>query len=198
MKNISRIDHISIAVRDPEKAKDFFVRILGAIPGAEADDESLGFNWKILSLGDLTRVEIISPKGEKSFLEGFLKNRDGGVHHITLETPDIKETRSLLEREGIPYFGYAEYPGGWWKELFIHPKDAFGVLIQIAQFDPDSMLGTEARVKTGKQWEITESGSSVSLTMRHPGGGKTEYTLSKDEISILIDDLKKMQQMPDS
>ncbi len=193
MKNISRIDHISIAVRDPEKAEDFFVRILGAIPGAEADDESLGFNWKILSLGDLTRVEIISPKGEKSFLDGFLKNRDGGVHHITLETPDIRGMKEVLERENIPYFGYAEYPGGWWKELFIHPKDAFGVLIQIAQFDPDSMLGPEARVDPGKRWEIKKSSTGASLTMRHPGGGKTEYTLTDVEISMLIKDLERME-----
>lgn len=192
MSNISRIDHISIAVRDSEKAKDFFVRILGGIPGAEADDESLGFNWKILSLGDLTRVEIISPKGEKSFLDGFLKNRQGGVHHITLETPDIRGMKALLEKENIPYFGYAEYPGGWWKELFIHPKDAFGVLIQIAQFDPDSMLGPEARLKSGKQWEIKKNSSGASLTMKHPGGGKTEYTLTDDEISMLIDDLTKL------
>jgi methylmalonyl-CoA/ethylmalonyl-CoA epimerase len=151
MKGISRIDHVSIAVRDPEKARDFFVRILGAIPGAEADDESLGFNWEIFSLGDLTRIEIISTKGDKSFLNGFLKNRDGGVHHITLETPDIRKMKKILEKENVPYFGYAEYPGGWWKELFIHPRDAFGVLIQISQFDPDSMLGHEARLVSEKQ-----------------------------------------------
>jgi len=196
MSNISRIDHISVAVRDPEKAEDFFVRILGAIPGAEADDESLGFNWKILSLGDLTRVEIISPRGDKSFLDSFLKNRDGAVHHITLETPDIGKMKEVLERENIPYFGYAEYPGGWWKELFIHPKDAFGVLIQIAQFDPDSMLGPEARIGSGKAWEVKKSGSGASLTMRHPGGGKTEYPMSIEEIDNLIDDLKNVKHQP--
>jgi len=197
MKNISRIDHISIAVREPEAAEDFFVRILGAIPGAEADDESLGFNWKILSLGDLTRVEIISPKGEKSFLDGFLKNRDSGVHHLTLETPDIKKMKEVLERENIPYFGYAEYPGGLWKELFIHPKDAFGVLIQIAQFDPDSMLGTDARIDSNKRWEIKKNSSGAILVMKHPGGGKTEYSMSIGEIENLIDDLKKVKQMSD-
>lgn len=193
MKGISRIDHVSIAVQDPEKAEDFFVRILGAIPGAEADDESLGFNWKIFSMGDLTRIEIISPMGEKSFLDGFLKYRDGGVHHITLETPDIRKMKEILEKENVPYFGYAEYPGGWWKELFIHPRDAFGVLIQIAQFDPDSMLGPEARLESEKQWEVRKNSAGASLTMRHPGGGKTEYSLSRDEINMLIDDLEKLK-----
>ena len=193
MGNISRIDHISIAVQDPEKAKDFFIRILGAIPGAGADDATLGFNWRILSLGDLTRVEIISPKGEKSFLDGFLKDRQGGVHHITLETPDIGKIRALLEKENIPYFGYFEYPGGAWKELYIHPKNAFGVLIQIAQFDPDTMLGSDARIKTGKKWEIKKNDSGVRLSMKHPGGGKTEYNLTDDEINMLIEDLENIK-----
>lgn len=193
MGNISRIDHISIAVQDPEKAKDFFIRILGAIPGVGADDATLGFSWKILSLGDLTRVEIISPKGEKSFLDGFLKDRQCGVHHITLETPNIRETKALLEKENIPYFGYAEYPGGGWKELFIHPKNAFGVLIQIAQFNPDIMLGPDARLQTGKQWEIKKNSTGAFLTMKHPGGGKTEYNLTDDEINMLIKDLEKIK-----
>ncbi|MBW2196957.1 MAG: hypothetical protein JRF58_03670 [Deltaproteobacteria bacterium] len=44
-----------------------------------------------------------------------------------------------LEDHNIPYFGYNEY-ADFWKEIFIHPKDAFGVLIQIAEFDPDDWL----------------------------------------------------------
>jgi len=36
---ISRIDHVSIAVKDYEKAVHFFKDILGAIPGAAAGDD---------------------------------------------------------------------------------------------------------------------------------------------------------------
>ncbi|RPI92113.1 MAG: hypothetical protein EHM32_09610, partial [Spirochaetales bacterium] len=79
---ISRIDHVSIAVRDYEKAMRFFRDVLGVVQGAAAEDPGMKYVWRIFSLGDLTRLEILNPTGEGSFLDGFLKNRDGGVHHI--------------------------------------------------------------------------------------------------------------------
>ena len=97
-------------------------------------DPRTKFFWQIFSLGDLSRLEIISPTGAGSFLDGFLKEREGGVHHITLQTPDIRQAMAHLEQQGIAFFGYNEYPGGVWKEIFIHPRHAFGVLIQIAEF----------------------------------------------------------------
>jgi methylmalonyl-CoA/ethylmalonyl-CoA epimerase len=60
------------------------------------------------------------------------------VHHITLQTPDIQQAKAFLEKNGIPYFGDNEYPTSYWKEIFIHPRHAFGVLIQIAEFHPEN------------------------------------------------------------
>lgn len=131
---ISRIDHVSIAVRDYEKAEQFFRTILGVIPGAVAEDPVMRYVWQIFSLGDMSRLELMKATGEGSFLDSFLSERGGGVHHITLQTPDIERARDVLEENGIPYFGYNAYGDSYWKELFIHPRDAFGVLIQIAEF----------------------------------------------------------------
>ncbi|HDP79211.1 MAG TPA: hypothetical protein ENN21_00040 [Spirochaetes bacterium] len=187
---ILRIDHVSLAVRDYEKASTFFQKLLGAVPGVGAGDEKLGFYWKIFSLGDLSRLEIIAPTAEKSFLEGFLKERDGGVHHITLQCRDIAEARAHLERHGIPYFGYNEYPGGIWKELFIHPRDAFGVLVQLAEFRPDEWLSSEVRFSGETRWEIKNGRDGITAAFSHPGGGKMEMRLTGEEARRLIDDLR--------
>ena len=58
---ISRIDHVSIAVRDYEKASRFFVDILGAIPGAEGEEATTKYLWRVFSLGDLSRMELLDP-----------------------------------------------------------------------------------------------------------------------------------------
>ena len=50
---ISRIDHISIAVKDYEKALYFFRDILGAISGTSAEDHDGKYRWEIFSSGDL-------------------------------------------------------------------------------------------------------------------------------------------------
>ncbi len=189
---IQRIDHVSIAVRDYEKARRFFQEILGATPGAGADDGSLKFFWKIFSLGDLSRIELITPTESGSFLDGFLKNREGGVHHITLQVANIQHARQTLDRAGIPYFGYHEYPGGVWKELFIHPKDAFGVLIQLAEFTADDWLAPEVRFQDSSKYTVTRNGDSITLSFPHPGGGVFTATLSNEEARNLSTQLQNI------
>ncbi len=188
---ISRIDHVSIAVRDYEKAERFFRDVLGVVQGAAAEDPNMKYVWRICSLGDLSRLELLNPTGDGSFLDGFLKNRDGGVHHITLQTPDILTARKVLDDNGIPYFGYHEYPGGVWKELFIHPRDAFGVLIQIAEFTPDDWLADSVKFPKGSRWSVEKSADSVRLSIAHPGGGKATVELSAEEAKRLAGDLTK-------
>jgi len=188
---ISRIDHVSIAVRDYEKAERFFRDTLGVVQGAAAEDPNMKYVWRIFSLGDLTRLEILNPTGEGSFLDGFLKNREGGVHHITLQTADIQKARRVLDDNGIPYFGYNEYPGGVWKELFIHPRDAFGVLIQITEFAPDDWLADSVKFPRGRRWSVEKNGDSLSLSFAHPGGGKATVELSAEEARRLAGDLTK-------
>jgi methylmalonyl-CoA/ethylmalonyl-CoA epimerase len=187
---ISRIDHVSLAVRDYGKVEHFFQAILGAIPGASSRDPVLKYFWQIFSLGDLSRLEILTPTDKGSFLDNFLSERAGGVHHITLQTRDIEETRELLHRQGIPYFGYNEYADVLWKELFIHPRDAFGVLIQIAEFHPNDWLSDAVRPSTDRPWEIGKTEEGIHLDLAHPGGGKISLDLSPEEAKKLIEDLQ--------
>lgn len=187
---ISRIDHVSIAVRDQKKAERFFREIMGAVAGAGMDDPKAKFFWQIFSLGDLSRLEIISPTGEGSFLEGFLKEREGGVHHITLQTPDLGKAMIRLEEQGIPFFGHHEYPGGVWKEIFIHPRDAFGVLIQIAEFRAADWLPETVKLPADTRWQVEKTETGATLTIAHPGGGKVALDLDRAELKKLAASLE--------
>ncbi len=191
---ISRIDHVSVAVKDIDKAVRFFTEILGAVPGAGETDPAMKYSWRIFSLGDLSRFELLNSTGEGSFLDNFLeKHPGGGAHHIAMETPDLNEAARTLDLCGIPYFGFNDKAERW-KELFIHPKDAFGVLIQIAQFDPDDYLDSSVKLRPGKKWEIEKSGEGANVRFAHPGGGTVETGLNRDEIKALIDDLRRVVQ----
>lgn len=189
---ISRIDHVSVAVRDYNLAAEFFAKLLGSVPGASGESENKGFFWEILSTGDLSRLELLTPSGTGSFLDSFLSNKkEGGVHHITFETPDIFKMKENLENHKIPYFGFnVENPS--WKELFIHPRDAFGVLIQIAEFTPDEWLNPSLIFQNGKRWATQKTKHCSRLAFQHPGGGKVEIDLSRSEVEQLICDLKEL------
>ena len=190
---ISRIDHVSIAIKNVDNARHFFQNILGAIPGSNAKNNSKRFAWQMFSLGDLSRLELIHPTGQGGFLDNFFKkHKNGGLHHITLQTPNIKKAKQILKENQIDYFGYNEY-GDIWKELFIHPKDAFGVLVQIAEFCPDDWLDPSLAFPKEKKWEVIKGEKGCILTVVHPGGGKVSVELTAAEAKRLINDLDSLR-----
>ena len=186
---ILRIDHISIAVQDSQKAEHFFRSILGAIPCTGSVDPYMKFSWQILSLGDLSRIEIISPTSKGSFLDGFMEKRFEGVHHMTLQTSDIEETKALLRKNNIPYFGDHEYEDVLWKEIYIHPSHAFGLLIQIAEFHPENWLSEQVKIPGDRTWSVQQTGEGVQIELAHPGGGKMKLDLTREEARRLAQEL---------
>ena len=190
MTLISRIDHVSIAVNDYDAAQRFFCTLLGSVPGAGMEDPNMKYVWQLFSLGDLSRLELMHPTGPGSFLDGFLKDKKGGVHHITLETPDIEKFRQHLDKQGIPYFGFGSM-GDVWKELFIHPKHAFGVLVQVAEFNPDDWLGESEKMPRGKRFSVSKNDDNFTITFSHPGGGKASVSLDASEARQLAAEITK-------
>ena len=132
---IRRIDHVSIAVRDLAKAKAFFIDVLGGKNLFEAPVPWQKFRWTTLEMGTSCFIELIDPLEKDSFVQRFLDHRGEGPHHITIQVDDLQEIHRRLEENGIPTFGLAE-PFPNWKEMYVHPKHAFGTLIQFAEFNP--------------------------------------------------------------
>ncbi|MBW1840653.1 MAG: VOC family protein [Deltaproteobacteria bacterium] len=187
---ILRIDHVAIGVKDYDKALYFFQDILGAIPGMSDTNDRMKYHWQSFSLGDQSGLELISPTGRGSFLDNFFKKRQyGGVHHITLQSPDIYDAKKRLEDNNIPYFGFnADDP--LWKELFIHPQDAFGVLIQIAEFNPYDWLKKSEKLSKGHKWMIEKQETGCTISLSTSGKRKVKLDLTTSEIKKLISDLE--------
>lgn len=79
-------------------------------------------------------VELLEPHEPEhnDFLARFVESTGGGVHHITFKTDDIVAERSRLQSMGIEPVG-VNFRSEGWKEMFIHPKDGHGTVIQLAQ-----------------------------------------------------------------
>jgi methylmalonyl-CoA epimerase len=132
---IRRIDHVAIAVRDLERAKHFFIECLGGRELFSAPFADQGYRWTTLELGTSCFIELIDPLDANGFVHRFIEKRGEGPHHITIQVDDLEDTHRMLEGKGIKTFGYSEALPGW-KEFYIHPKEAFGTLIQFAEFNP--------------------------------------------------------------
>lgn len=78
--------------------------------------------------------ELIAPVGHDSFVSRFLEKRgQGSPHHVTFEVEDWEAMTAACEHHGIPTFGESrgETEGAAWRDAFIHPKHAGGVLVQL-------------------------------------------------------------------
>jgi methylmalonyl-CoA/ethylmalonyl-CoA epimerase len=126
------LDHVAIAVRDPASAAGLFRDVLGAdfLMGAEAPDQ--GFRFVQYRFPGGGKVELVTPTAEGSFVSRFLDRRGEGVHHITFKVERIEEQVERLRAGGVP-LTLVDLGDPEWKEAFIHPSLAHGVLIQLAQ-----------------------------------------------------------------
>ncbi len=144
MITIKHVDHISMAHPDWKAQAQWLERVLGFkflryFPAAPGED----FDGCVSQVpGTDIEFEVISPATEQSFVARFLKEQGPGLHHITLEVPDIREAAAELRQLGIEPFGGVNDDGNW-HVTYIHPRDSGGILYQL--FVPQHGPGDEDR-----------------------------------------------------
>jgi methylmalonyl-CoA/ethylmalonyl-CoA epimerase len=126
-----RFDHVAVAVEDAEKAAGLFRDALGGEFVASMDLPEEGFRFTQYRYPNRMKIELLEPLGAGGFLTRFLARRGEGVHHLTFKVADIESRLESLRARGFEpvHVGLA----GGWKEAFIHPKQAHGVLVQLLE-----------------------------------------------------------------
>ena len=133
-EEIGRLDHIGIAVRSIDQARTFFEGALGATFRFVKTSRDGGFRFAVFNLNDFT-IELIEPIAPDGFLAKYLEKRGEGVHHITMQSPDLKKKVAALEEKGIRVVDKnLDEPEH--REAFISPKSSCGVLFQLAETYP--------------------------------------------------------------
>ena len=129
---IGKLDHIGFAVHSIEEARKFWEDQLGATFQRVVDHHSGDFRLGILDLHGFC-IELLEPTNPDGFLQKYLEKRGEGVHHITLQTPELIEKVSGLEEAGVRVVDkhFDKDEGG--VDAFISPKSSHGVLIQLGE-----------------------------------------------------------------
>jgi methylmalonyl-CoA/ethylmalonyl-CoA epimerase len=125
------LDHVAVAVEEQASAWPRYAGDLGGqwlAGGAET-----GFSAAQVRYANGMKVEVLEPYAveRNDFLRRFLDRSGPGPHHLTFKVADIALALELVEAAGYrPVNVNIDYPE--WKEAFIHPKDAPGVVVQLA------------------------------------------------------------------
>jgi methylmalonyl-CoA/ethylmalonyl-CoA epimerase len=137
---ITRIDHIAIAVEDIETALGFFRDTLGLEVSHTDLEEGQGVVVAFLPLGD-SELELVEPVDPDSGVARYLARRGPGLHHICVEVVDLDATLDRLRQHGVTLIDEEPYLGtGGRRIAFIHPKSAYGVLLELYETLPGDRL----------------------------------------------------------
>jgi methylmalonyl-CoA/ethylmalonyl-CoA epimerase len=131
MSRVKRIDHIAVVVEDVQGALSFWRDALGIkmshLENVPAEMSEVAF----LPLGE-TEIELVRPTSSDSGLARYLEKRGAGMHHVCLEVDDIHGMLENLKARGVQLINETPQTGsGGKKYAFIHPKSAYGVLVEL-------------------------------------------------------------------
>ncbi len=131
---ILKVDHLGIAVKSLDEAIKFYRDILGLelIKIEEVPQEKV--KVAIFKVGE-TYIELLQATAPDSAIAKFIEKRGEGLHHIALRVNNIAKAIKELKEKGIEivYEQPREVAHGKRIINFIHPKSAYGVLLEIVE-----------------------------------------------------------------
>jgi catechol 2,3-dioxygenase-like lactoylglutathione lyase family enzyme len=125
-------DHIAYCVADPRDTFDS----LRAVLGTQWDLWEINgdFGGVQVRFPNGMKIEVIHPNStnEDHFTNRFVARHGRGPHHLTFRVRSIEDALDRARALGIELIQVSlDYE--MWREAFIHPRDAGGILVQIAE-----------------------------------------------------------------
>jgi methylmalonyl-CoA epimerase len=130
---LKQIDHIAIVVQNLDAALRVYHEVLG-LPLERVEDvpaEKVRVAFMPLPEGD-GEVELVQPTAEDTGIARYLAKRGEGMHHICFEVDDIQAAIAEMAASGLQVLEEKPRLGSQGqKYVFVHPKSAHGVLIEL-------------------------------------------------------------------
>jgi catechol 2,3-dioxygenase-like lactoylglutathione lyase family enzyme len=126
------LDHVAVAVEAWAEAWPRYVVDFG---GEWASGGlNVGFGPAQLRYANGARLEVLQPWQSEAnpFLRRFLDRNGPGPHHLTFKVPDIVAALDAARDAGFAPVSVDLSDSGW-KEAFLHPRQAGGIVVQLAQ-----------------------------------------------------------------
>jgi methylmalonyl-CoA/ethylmalonyl-CoA epimerase len=129
--NISKIEHIGIAVESLETAIPFYETLLGTKCYAIEEVADQKVKTAFFKVGE-TKIELLESTDPEGPIGKFLEKKGQGIHHIAFAVDDVNESLKEVESSGIQLIDKQSRKGAEGLNIgFLHPKSTFGVLTEL-------------------------------------------------------------------
>ncbi len=115
---LTEIDHVAIAVNDLDAAIDYYRETFGCEVEHREVVERDGVEEALLKVAD-SYVQLLTPTRADSPVAKYLANKGEGIHHVGYRVDDCAQVLESVKAHG--------------HRVFVHPKTAFGTLIELVQ-----------------------------------------------------------------
>ena len=130
---LTEIDHVAIAVFDLEAAVAYYRDTFDATVAHREIVERDGVEEALLKVAD-SYIQLLSPVRDDSPVAKSLASRGEGLHHVGYRVDDCAAALARIKAEGHRVIDEEPRPGSRGTTVaFVHPKGAFGTLIELVQ-----------------------------------------------------------------
>jgi methylmalonyl-CoA epimerase len=130
---LTEIDHVAIAVNDLEAGIAYYRDTYGAEVEHREVVERDGVEEALIKVAE-SYVQLLTPIRDDSTVAKFLATKGEGIHHIGYRTDDVAAVLQRVKDQGYRVIDEEPRPGSRGTTVaFIHPKTAFGTLIELVQ-----------------------------------------------------------------
>ena len=130
---LTEIDHIAIAVNDLDAAIRYYEETFGATVDHREVVESDGVEEALLAVAE-SYVQLLTPTRDDSPVAKYLEKKGEGLHHIGYRVSDCAAALQSVKDQGGKVIDQAPRPGSRGTTVaFVHPKGAFGTLIELVE-----------------------------------------------------------------
>ncbi len=130
---IQKIAHIGVALKNVEAAEKFYSEVLNLpVRGREESKEN---KVAFIPVGD-TAIELLQGMTPDAPIARFIEKNGEGVHHIAYQVDNIEKALEELKAKGVALIDEKPRRGAHNSKIaFLHPKNTYGVLIELVEPD---------------------------------------------------------------
>jgi len=130
---LSEIDHVAIAVNDLDAAIAWYEDVFGASVVHREVVDSDGVSEALIKVAD-SYIQLLTPTRPDSPVAKYLEKKGEGLHHVGYRVTDCEAALASLRGAGARLIDEVPRPGSRGTMVaFVHPKTAFGTLIELVQ-----------------------------------------------------------------
>lgn len=130
---ITKINHLGIAVKSIEEGKKFWCDVMGLeFEGAETVEEQK-VTTAFFPVGE-SEIELLESTAPDGPVAKFIEKKGQGFQHVAFQVADINAALAELKEKGIQLIDKEPRIGAGGAQIaFLHPKATGGILVELCQ-----------------------------------------------------------------